>query len=91
MATVVADEPLRTLALQREAFLVAVMSNSMSSVAAHALADQRLTANSLAAGQVAAIVRQPPLRLDLEECSDGLVQATVGVAGSPAVTQGGDR
>ena len=46
MATVVADQPLRTMALQREAFLVAVMSNSMSSVAADALVDQRLTANS---------------------------------------------
>jgi len=46
MATVVADEPLRTVTLQREAFLVAIMSNSMSSVAADALVDQRLTANS---------------------------------------------
>jgi len=46
MATVVADEPLRTVALQREAFLVAIMGNSMSSVAADALVERRLTANS---------------------------------------------
>jgi hypothetical protein len=47
-ATVVADEPLRTVALQREAFLVAIMSDGMSSVAADALVDQRLTANAQA-------------------------------------------
>ena len=46
IATVVADEPLRTVALQREAFLVAIMSNGMSSVAADALVDQRLMAGS---------------------------------------------
>jgi hypothetical protein len=38
----VADQPLRTLALEREAFLVAIASNSMSSTAADALVDQRL-------------------------------------------------
>jgi len=48
VATVVADQPLRTLALEREAFLVAVTSNSMSSAAADALADQRLLENSAA-------------------------------------------
>jgi CRP-like cAMP-binding protein len=42
VATVVADQPLRTLALEREAFLVAIASNSMSSTAADALVDQRL-------------------------------------------------
>ena len=46
IATVMADEPLRTVALQREAFLVAIMSNGMSSVAADALVDQRLMAGS---------------------------------------------
>jgi MFS family permease len=48
MATVVATRPLRTLALEREAFLVAVTSNCRSSAAADALVDERLTANSLA-------------------------------------------
>jgi hypothetical protein len=47
-ATVVADQPLRTLALDREAFLVAVTGNSMSSLAADALVNQRLTADSRA-------------------------------------------
>jgi CRP-like cAMP-binding protein len=47
-ATVVADQPLRTLALDREAFLVAVTGNSMSSAAADVLVTQRLTADSLA-------------------------------------------
>jgi CRP-like cAMP-binding protein len=46
-ATVVADQPLRTLALDREAFLVAVSGNTVSA-AADALATQRLTADSLA-------------------------------------------
>jgi predicted MFS family arabinose efflux permease len=41
-ATVVADEPLRTLALDREAFLVAVTANSLSRAAADSLATQRL-------------------------------------------------
>lgn len=45
-ATVIAGEPLRTLALDREAFLVAVTGNSMSSAAADALVTQRLTAGS---------------------------------------------
>jgi predicted MFS family arabinose efflux permease len=45
-ATVVADEPLRTLALDREAFLVAVCANGMTRAAAEALACQRLTADS---------------------------------------------
>ena len=45
-ATVVAAQPLRTLALDREAFLVAVSGNSMSSAAADALVSQRLTADS---------------------------------------------
>ncbi len=44
-ATVVADRPLRTLALDREAFLVAVSGNSMSSAAADALVTQRLMAD----------------------------------------------
>jgi MFS family permease len=48
VATVVADQPLRTLALEREAFLVAIASNSMSSTAADALVDRRLTANAQA-------------------------------------------
>jgi MFS family permease len=48
VATVVATQPLRTLALQRDAFLVAVTSNSRSSAAADALVDQRLTANAQA-------------------------------------------
>jgi hypothetical protein len=46
-ATVVPDQPLRTLALDREAFLVAITGNSMSSAAADALVTQRLTADSL--------------------------------------------
>jgi hypothetical protein len=46
-ATVVADQPLRTLALGREAFLVAITGNSMSSAAADALVTQRLTEDSL--------------------------------------------
>ena len=45
-ATVVADQPLRTLALDREAFLVAITGNSLSSAAADALVTQRLTADS---------------------------------------------
>jgi predicted MFS family arabinose efflux permease len=48
VATVVADQPLRTLALEREAFLVAIASNSMSGAAADALVDQRLLENTLA-------------------------------------------
>jgi predicted MFS family arabinose efflux permease len=44
-ATVVADEPLRTLALDREAFLVAITGNSLSSAAADVLVTQRLTAD----------------------------------------------
>jgi hypothetical protein len=44
----VADQPLRTLALEREAFLVAVSTNSMSGAAAEALVDQRLLENKLA-------------------------------------------
>jgi len=47
-ATVVADQPLRTLALDREAFLVAITGNSLSSAAADALVTRRLTADSLA-------------------------------------------
>ncbi len=46
VATVVADQPLRTLALEREAFLVAIASNSVSSAAADALVDQRLIENT---------------------------------------------
>jgi len=46
VATVVADQPLRTLALEREAFLVAIASNSMSSAAADALVAQRLIENT---------------------------------------------
>ena len=45
-ATVVADQPLRTLALEREAFLVAIAINNMSSAAADALEDQRLIENT---------------------------------------------
>jgi CRP-like cAMP-binding protein len=45
-ATVVADQALRTLALDREAFLVAVTGNTMSSAAADALVTQRLAADS---------------------------------------------
>jgi MFS family permease len=48
VATVVADQSLRTLALEREAFLVAIASNSMSGAAADALVDQRLLENTLA-------------------------------------------
>jgi len=47
VATVVADQSLRTLALEREAFLVAIASNSMSGAAADALVDQRLLENTL--------------------------------------------
>src|SRR5271156_6811167 len=43
-ATVVADQHLRTLALDRETFLVAVTGNRMSSAAADALVTERLTA-----------------------------------------------
>src|SRR5580658_848676 len=43
-ATVVADQHLRTLALGRETFLVAVAGNRMSSAAADALVTQRLSA-----------------------------------------------
>ena len=45
-ATVVADQPLHTLALDREAFLVAITGNSLSSAAADTLVTQRLTAGS---------------------------------------------
>jgi MFS family permease len=45
-ATVVADEPLRTLALDRESFLVAVAANSGTRVAADTLAAERLAADS---------------------------------------------
>ena len=45
-ATVVADQPLRTLALDREAFLVAITGNSLSSAAADSLVTQRLAADS---------------------------------------------
>jgi len=45
-ATVVADQALRTLALDRETFLVAVTGNSMSSAEADALVTRRLTADS---------------------------------------------
>jgi MFS family permease len=47
-ATVAADQPLRTLAPDREAFLVAVTGNNMSNAAADALVTQRLTADSQA-------------------------------------------
>ena len=47
-ATVVADQPLRTLALDRETFLFAVTGNSLSNAAADALMTQRLRADSLA-------------------------------------------
>jgi CRP-like cAMP-binding protein len=46
VATVMADQPLRTLALERNAFLVAIASNSISSAAADALVDQRLIENT---------------------------------------------
>ena len=42
-ATVTAERPLRTLALGREEFLTAVTGNSMSNIAADALAAQRLS------------------------------------------------
>jgi CRP-like cAMP-binding protein len=45
-ATVVADQALRTLALDREAFLVAITGNSLSSAAADSLVTQRLAADS---------------------------------------------
>jgi len=45
-ATVVADEPLSTLALDRESFLVAVAANAGSRAAADALATERLAADS---------------------------------------------
>lgn len=44
-ATVVAGEPLRTMALDREAFLVAITGNSLSSAAADALVTERLAAD----------------------------------------------
>ncbi|MGH3277454.1 MAG: cyclic nucleotide-binding domain-containing protein, partial [Streptosporangiaceae bacterium] len=46
-ATVVAQEPMRTLAMEREAFLVAVAGNSASNTAANALMTQRLAADHL--------------------------------------------
>jgi MFS family permease len=46
VATVMADQPLRTLALERDAFLVAIASNSISSAAADALVDRRLIENT---------------------------------------------
>jgi hypothetical protein len=45
-ATVVADQALRTLALERETFLFAVTGNSVSSAAADALVTERLAADS---------------------------------------------
>jgi len=48
VATVVADQSLHTLALEREAFLIAIASNSMSGAAADALVDQRLLENTRA-------------------------------------------
>jgi MFS family permease len=45
-ATVVADSPLRTLALDRESFLVAVAANTGTRAAADALAAERLAADS---------------------------------------------
>ncbi|MGH3258391.1 MAG: cyclic nucleotide-binding domain-containing protein [Streptosporangiaceae bacterium] len=44
-ATVVADEPLRTLALDRESFLVAIAANTGTRTAADALAAERLAAD----------------------------------------------
>jgi Cyclic nucleotide-binding domain len=44
-ATVVADRPLRTLALDREAFLIAVTADKVSRAAADSLATQRLSTN----------------------------------------------
>ena len=46
-ATVVACEPLRTMALEREAFLVAITGNSLSSAAADALVTERLAADRI--------------------------------------------
>ncbi len=46
-ATVVAEQPMRTLALDREAFLLAVAGNGASNAAANALATQRLAGDSL--------------------------------------------
>ena len=46
-ATVIANQSLRTLALEREAFLVAITGNSMSGAAAGTLVTQRLAADSL--------------------------------------------
>jgi predicted MFS family arabinose efflux permease len=48
-ATVVAEQPMRTLALDREAFLVAVAGNAASNAAANALATQRLARDRLTA------------------------------------------
>ena len=45
-ATIIADQPLRTLALDRETFLVAVTGNSLSSAEADALVTRRLAADS---------------------------------------------
>jgi hypothetical protein len=45
-ATIVADQPLHTLALDRETFLVAVTGNSLSSAEADALVTRRLAADS---------------------------------------------
>ncbi len=44
-ATVVAGEPLRTMALDRETFLVAITGNSLSSAAADAIVTERLAAD----------------------------------------------
>lgn len=48
-ATVVAEQPMRTLALDRKAFLIAVAGNSVSTAAADALVSRRLAADSLQA------------------------------------------
>ena len=45
-ATIIADQPLHTLALDRETFLVAVTGNSLSSAEADALVARRLAADS---------------------------------------------
>ena len=45
-ATIIADQPLHTLALDRETFLVAVTGNSLSSAEADALVTRRLAADS---------------------------------------------
>jgi CRP-like cAMP-binding protein len=45
IATVTAEQPLRTLALGRKEFLTAVTGNSMSKAAADALVAQRLSAH----------------------------------------------